>query len=112
MARTRHERLLGNTRGYKPLIGVGEPRESEGSQGEIRINMTSSGLKLFVKFNNQWFSTNLSPVSKKIDRLINSTGGTVSDSLADVPASYNEATLANQLASLTAKINEILDRIG
>lgn len=40
--------------------------------------------------------------------LTNNTGGTVSNTLADVPASYTEATLANQLASLASKVNEII----
>ncbi|MGH7774472.1 MAG: hypothetical protein ACREQA_19790 [Candidatus Binatia bacterium] len=39
--------------------------------------------------------------------LTDNTGGTASDTLADVPAAYTEATLANQLASLAAKINNI-----
>jgi len=40
--------------------------------------------------------------------LTDNTGGTASSTLADVPAAYTEATLANQLASLAAKINAIL----
>jgi hypothetical protein len=40
--------------------------------------------------------------------LTDSSGGTPSDTIADVPGSYTEATLANQLASLTAKVNAII----
>lgn len=40
--------------------------------------------------------------------LTDSSGGTASDTIADVPAAYTEATLANQLASLTAKVNAII----
>ena len=40
--------------------------------------------------------------------LTNSSGGTPSNTIVDVPGSYTEATLANQIASLTAKINEII----
>ncbi len=40
--------------------------------------------------------------------LTDSSGGTVSDTIVDVPATYTEATLANQIASLAGKINEIL----
>ena len=40
--------------------------------------------------------------------LTNSSGGTPSNTIVDVPAGYTEATLANQIASLTAKINEII----
>lgn len=40
--------------------------------------------------------------------LTDSSGGTASDTIVDVPGSYTEATLANQLASLTAKVNAII----
>lgn len=40
--------------------------------------------------------------------LTDNSGGTASNTIADVPAAYTEATLANQIASLTAKINAIL----
>lgn len=46
--------------------------------------------------------------SANITPLTDNTGGTASDTLADVPAAYTEATLANQLASLAAKINSII----
>lgn len=44
--------------------------------------------------------------------LTDSSGGTASNTIADVPNTYTEATLANQLASLTAKINEIIVALG
>ncbi len=44
--------------------------------------------------------------------LTNNSGGTPSNTIADVPSSYTEATLANQIASLAAKINEIIDAIN
>lgn len=40
--------------------------------------------------------------------LTDSSGGTASNTIADVPAAYTEATLANQIASLTAKVNAII----
>lgn len=40
--------------------------------------------------------------------LTDSSGGTPSNTIVDVPAAYTEATLANQLASLTAKVNQII----
>lgn len=40
--------------------------------------------------------------------LTDSSGGTPGNTIVDVPASYTEATLANQLASLTAKVNAII----
>ena len=40
--------------------------------------------------------------------LTDNSGGTPSNTIADVPGSYTEATLANQIASLAGKINEII----
>lgn len=40
--------------------------------------------------------------------LTDSSGGTAADTIVDVPASYTEATLANQLASLARKVNQII----
>ncbi len=40
--------------------------------------------------------------------LTDNTGGTASNTLDDVPGSYTEATLANQLASLAGKVNAVI----
>ena len=40
--------------------------------------------------------------------LTDSSGGAPSNTIVDVPAAYTEATLANQLSSLTAKVNQII----
>lgn len=39
--------------------------------------------------------------------LTDSSGGTASDTVVDVPASYTEATLANQLASIIRAVNRL-----
>ena len=43
-----------------------------------------------------------------ITALTDSSGGTAGDTIVDVPAAYTEATMANQLASLTTKVNELV----
>lgn len=43
-----------------------------------------------------------------ITPLTDSSGGTASNTLADVEASYTEATLANAIASLAAKVNALI----
>lgn len=40
--------------------------------------------------------------------LTDSTGGTPGNTIVDVPASYTEATLANQLSSLAVKLNAVI----
>lgn len=46
-----------------------------------------------------------------ITSLTDNSTGTASDTVADVGASFNQATLNNNFASLTAKIEELLDRL-
>lgn len=43
-----------------------------------------------------------------IASLTDNSGGTANDTLADVEATYTEATLANNFADLAAKVNAIL----
>lgn len=43
-----------------------------------------------------------------IASLTDNSGGTANDTLEDVPATYNEAALANNFADLGAKINSML----
>jgi hypothetical protein len=48
---------------------------------------------------------------QRLRKLTDSSGGVVSttDTLVDVPASYTEVTLAAHIATLAAKINELID---
>ena len=46
-----------------------------------------------------------------ITPLTDNSGGTPSNTIADVPASYTEATLANQIASIVAKLNAIINAL-
>lgn len=47
-------------------------------------------------------------------KLTDSSGGTVSttDTVIDVPATYVEADIAAIVATLTAKVNELVDIVG
>lgn len=48
------------------------------------------------------------PAVAALVALTDSTGGTPGNTIADVPAAYTEATLANQLSSLAVKVNAII----
>lgn len=65
----------------------------------VRVNGTNSAVVAFDAANAGF---------ARITELTDSSGGTAGDTIADVPGSYNEATLANQLASLTAKVNALI----
>lgn len=47
-----------------------------------------------------------------LTELTDNSGGTASDTIADTPTSYTEATIANSIASLTAKVNAIIRQIS
>jgi hypothetical protein len=47
------------------------------------------------------------PAGATVVALTDSSGGTPSNTIADAPAAYAEATMANHLASLAGKINEL-----
>lgn len=65
----------------------------------------------------RWISTGLVVVAfhenvSDIAELTDNSGGTASDTLAAITGSYVEATIENTVASLAAKINEIIRRLG
>lgn len=51
-------------------------------------------------------------VTSAITSLTDSSGGTASDTIAAVPGAYTQATLANQIASLAAKVNALNTALG
>jgi len=49
---------------------------------------------------------------QSIVKLTDSTGGSTDDTVSDVGASFNQATLNNNFAELTTKLNSLLDKLG
>jgi hypothetical protein len=49
-------RALEHQKGFRVKVGKGHPRSSEGSDGEMTLRTTKSGLKLFAKYRNRWFA--------------------------------------------------------
>ena len=49
------ERQLRHLKGFRVKTGIGIPRPSEGSDGELTLRLTKSGLKLLCKFKNKWY---------------------------------------------------------
>lgn len=70
-----------------------------------------------IGYVSRWVATGFGEVafgesSGVLVELTDNSGGTASDTIADVPAAYTEATLANQIASITAKVNALIRRLG
>lgn len=90
-------------------VGNGEPSPNEGNEGDIRINTTTGGLKLFAKYKGQWYETGLAKVLNRPERIsviLDETGGTSSNTVNDTTSGVKD-----DIAALAAKINEILDRL-
>ena len=62
IGKSREERALHHKKGFRPKVTRGVPSQSEGFDGEIRISNTTNGLKLYVRYNNQWFESSLNPI--------------------------------------------------
>lgn len=67
--------------------------------GTTRFKVDSTGVAFF----------GAAPVARQADpgALMDSTGGTAGPTISDVGAAFNQATLNNNFASLTEKVNDI-----
>ena len=52
----RTTRKLHHLKGFRVQIGDGPPRPAEGVDGDLTVRTTKSGLKLFIKFKNRWYT--------------------------------------------------------
>ena len=121
-------------------VGKGEPKSFEGIDGDIRVNSTTGGVKLFTKYKGQWWSTGLSKI-ENVPEVVNelqfqsadtfvtdSTGGTVGNEIANTTGVANNsgdsdavptvvefenaiATLASKINSMAVILNKIIKRL-
>ena len=121
----RYARNIRNENRTSISIGTGEPRQDEGNDGDIRINSITSGIYLYAKYQGQWYSRELkkllnkpekiSPIGVKIPRSVhqgqyseyavvevNNFGGTFDE---------DDITFENDIVTLAAKLNEIIEKI-
>ena len=47
--------FLHNNKAFRPIIGKGYPKKSEGIDGDFSLRQSNEGLKLFVKFGGDWY---------------------------------------------------------
>lgn len=102
-------RNLGQQKGSKVKISKYPPVNSEGKDGDIQVVNSH----LYIKNNNTW--AHFIPASTfGINKLINNTGGTVSNTLVDAAGGTypTDEEFVNAIASLTVKINEIINKLG
>ena len=91
-------------------VEMGYPRKAELEDGSISIRyVPGQGVFLFVKFMNKLFNTRLAEEGRTgISRLIDSTGGVITDAVNDTTASQSEK---DDIATLAAKLNEVIGKL-
>ena len=91
-------------------VEMGYPRKAELDNGSISIRyVPGQGVFLFVKFMNKLFNTRLAEEGRTgISKLIDSTGGVITDAVNDTTASQSEK---DDIATLAAKLNEVIGKL-
>ena len=97
-------------------VEVGYPRKAELDNGSISVRyVPGQGVFLFVKFMNKLFNTRLAEEGRTgISKLIDNTGGTVTETLIESSSAVpypTDAEAENWIASLATKVNEIIGKL-
>ena len=97
-------------------VEMGYPRKAELENGSISIRyVPGQGVFLFVKFMNKLFNTRLAEEGRTgISKLIDNTGGTVTETLIESSAGLpypTDTEAENWIASLATKVNEIIGKL-
>ena len=89
-------------------IKTGYPNPKEMEDGAITLRyVPGQGVFLFVKYLNRLFNTRLAEEGRKgFQKITDSTGGTVSDTVDDTTV-----TQRDDVATLAAKVNEIIGKL-
>tara|TARA_R100000234_G_scaffold119935_1_gene104419 strand:- start:3750 stop:4451 length:702 start_codon:yes stop_codon:yes gene_type:complete len=69
--RTNIDRVNEARKSTIPTIGRGEPINSQGSEGDIAFRRTGSGLKLYIKANQQWQGVKVGESFESLEEKIN-----------------------------------------
>jgi len=104
----RYSRNVRNENRTTITTGSGEPKPNDGVDGDIRINTTTGGLRLYAKYQGQWYSTGLAKVlnrPEKIQKIGINNDGTISNVVS------RSGAFEHDIASLASKINKILERL-
>ena len=107
---TRQERISHHKKQERLIVQNGDPSIDELKEGvPVLRNVPGKGLVEYVNYNNQIHEKKLKVPSNPITKLTNSTAGTANGSLLDTTV---DNTTTDDLATLAAKINEIIEKIN
>ena len=120
----RYARNIRNENRASISTGSGEPNPNDGNDGDIKINTTSGGLKLYAKYKGQWYATGLTKILNKPNKISWVTSGNsqnpnsdsnhyvaINKSVHAYDFSESGASFEGDIATLAAKINEIIEKI-
>jgi len=94
--RTNVDRVNEARKSSIPTIGRGEPNNSQGNEGDITFRRTSSGLKLYIKANQQWQGVKVGESFESLEEKINEVKDKV-----DLIKKLNLVTSLNDLSDVT-----------
>lgn len=107
---TRQERIA--LRKKQEKISVKSGNDKNFRHGEIAVRFTDKGLAQYIKYKGQDYVNylKLDTDLPSIEKLTDSTGGTASNTIANTAGSApTTAEFENAIASLTEKVNDILN---
>ena len=107
---TRQERIA--LRKKQEKISVKSGNDKNFRHGEIAVRFTDKGLAQYIKYKGQDYVNylKLDTDLPSIEKLTYSTGGTASNTIANTAGSApTTAEFENAIASLTEKVNDILN---
>jgi archaellum component FlaG (FlaF/FlaG flagellin family) len=74
ISKSREERLINYNKSYSPKIVKSKPSNLEGSEGDIAMGNTVSGMRLYIKLNNQWHAFSPTTIDNIVTGNLSVTG--------------------------------------
>jgi hypothetical protein len=114
----RYNRNIRNENRTSISTGKGEPKLQEGNEGDIRINSTKGGVKLYAKYKDDWHSMGLAKIlntPKKISPIgiptIEQDEIEIRKVVEHADPDETYASFEYDIRVLALKVNEIIEKI-
>ena len=108
-------RILRHTKSYAPKVFRRIPFPSEGSEGDIALGNTPSGIKLFAKLGNKWYSFSADKQALDVvkDNIEIPTANTFTVTNLTTDRTYNaNSTTVAELADILGTLIRDLKELG
>ena len=91
------ERQLRHLKGFRVKTGRGLPKRNEGSDGELTLRLTKSGLKLLCKYGNKWYGVGDQSLQEAVSSDLD-TAGTPSQGRTTIDSRTGNLNMAGTIA--------------